>query len=99
VACATRRVMAKAAGGPHFPFRLPASGAGGPQHGFVNLLAAASASVGGTEVGEVAEILDTTADRAEELLARIDRHARLVVSVACSSFDEAVSQLQALGVL
>jgi hypothetical protein len=99
VACATRRVMAKTAGGPHHPFRLPASVAAGPQHGFVNLLAAASASMGGAEVAEVVEILDTEAERGEELLSRIDRHARLVVSVPCSSFDETVSQLRALGVL
>lgn len=98
-ACAARRVPLKATGGAHRPFRLRAASPDGPQHGFVNLLAAASAALAGADVGHLVEVLDTEEDEGSALLGRIDRHARLLVSVECSSLDDAVAHLQALGVL
>jgi hypothetical protein len=99
VVCAARRLPLKAAGGLQRPFRQGESTSGGPQHGFVNLLAAASAAMAGAEAAHLVEILDQEEDDGVALLGRIDRHARsLVVSVACHSIDEAVDQLTALGV-
>jgi hypothetical protein len=98
-ACAARRLPLKATGGVHRPFRLKDASPGGPQHGFVNLLAAASAALAGADTEHLVEILDTEEDEGSELLGRIDRHARLVVSVECTSLDDAVGHLQSLGVL
>lgn len=99
-ACAARRLPLKATGGGHRPFRLREASPGGPQHGFVNLLAAASAALAGADVDHLVEILDTEeGDEGTALLGRIDRHARLVVSVECPSLDDAVGHLQGLGVL
>jgi hypothetical protein len=97
--CAARRLPLKAAGGLQHPFRRGESAPGGPQHGFVNLLAAASAAMAGADAAHLVEILDQQEDEGAALLGRIDRHARsLVVSIACTSIDDAVDQLAALGV-
>jgi hypothetical protein len=99
VACAARQLPLKATGGLQHPFRLAASTPGGPKHGFVNLLAAASMAVAGADAEHLVEILDQEEADGAALVGRIDRHARsLVISVSCGSIDEAVAHLQALGV-
>jgi hypothetical protein len=99
-ACAARRLPLKATAGLHHPFRHQEPSRGGPQHGFLNLLAAASAAAAGAEVGELAEILETEEDGAEAVVSRIDRHARdLVTSIGSCSIEEPVADLQAVGLL
>lgn len=100
VACAARRLPLKATAGLHHPFRHDEPTLGGPQHGFVNLLAAASAAVAGAGVDELVDILETEEGGAPAMFERVDRHARsLVASIGSCSIDEPVADLQALGVL
>lgn len=100
VACASRRLPLKATAGLHHPFRHYETDLGGPQHGFLNLLAAASAAVGGAGHDELVKILETEQDDGATLVERIDRHAReLVASIGSCSIDEPVADLTAAGLL
>jgi hypothetical protein len=106
VACAKRRLPLKATAGLHHPFRraAPAGGVGQPQHGFVNLLAAASVAQTGAGCGEVARILDTEGDEeaggGRSVLVRVDRRSRtLLRSIGSCSIDEPAEGLQSLGLL
>jgi hypothetical protein len=103
VACAKQRLPLKATAGLHHPFRRRAAAGGGgqPQHGFVNLLAAASVAHTGAGCDEVARILDTEDDdRERSLLIRIDRRSRtLLRSIGSCSIDEPAEGLAALDIL
>jgi hypothetical protein len=106
VACARRRLPLKATAGLHHPFRRrgAADGSGQAQHGFVNLLAAASVAQTGASCGDLAGILDTEQDDAGDggraLLFRVDRRCRrLVRAIGTCSIDEPVDDLTALGLL
>jgi hypothetical protein len=95
-ACARRRVSLKATAGLHHPFRSHATG----QHGFLNLLAAASAAVAGEGIGGLAALLDLEVDAADDVMLRLDRTSRsLVSSIGSCSIDEPVEDLLALGLL
>jgi hypothetical protein len=99
-ACARRRLPLKLTAGLHHAFRVGPSSPGGPRHGIVNLLAAASAAVAGAGVDHLTSVLDTEEDEGAELVGRIDRHARsLVTAIGTCSVDEPVTELQALGML
>jgi hypothetical protein len=99
-ACARRRLPLKATAGLHHPFRRRPSSPDGPRHGFVNLLAAASAAAAGASVDHLTTVLDTEDDEAATLVERVDRHCRTVVaSIGTCSLDEPLSELQALGLL
>lgn len=102
VACAQRRVPLKATAGLHHPFRQTASDGGLGQHGFLNLLAAASAAVSGEPFEWMVELLDITAEAEsrDEVLRRVDRSSRsLVASIGTCSIDEPVGYLEALKLL
>lgn len=95
-ACARLRVPFKATAGLHHPFRGDVPG----QHGFLNLLAAASASLVGEGVEGLAALLDTGADKGDQVVVRIDRSSRsLVASIGTCSIDEPVGYLVELGLL
>jgi hypothetical protein len=99
VACADRKLPLKATAGLHHPFRRRSS-LGVVEHGFVNLLAAASAAVAGADADHLVQILDTGESSGGGLLGRIDKHSRaLLTSIGTCSLDEPVSELQALGAL
>jgi hypothetical protein len=99
VACADRKLPLKATAGLHHPFRRRNS-FGVVEHGFVNLLAAASAAVAGADVAHLVQILDTGESSGGGLLGRIDKHARaLLTSIGTCSIDEPVAELQSLGAL
>jgi hypothetical protein len=104
-ACVKRRLVLKATAGLHHPFRRRGAPGGGgqPQHGFVNLLAAASVAQTGAGCEEVAGILDTEPDDHDgerSLLIRVDRRSRaLLRSIGSCSIDEPAEGLAALGIL
>lgn len=100
-ACAAKDVTLKATAGLHQPFRHLDPATGGMQHGFLNLLAAASAAIGGASRAELVEILDTEQGEDDHgVVARVDRRAReLVASVGTCSLDEPIAALRDLGVL
>jgi hypothetical protein len=100
VACAARRLPLKATAGLHHPFRHHAAEIGGPQHGFLNLLAAASAAMAGASADELVDLLEVEVDDRAVVLERIDRRSRdLVASIGSCSIDEPVADLQALSLL
>jgi hypothetical protein len=100
VACAARRLPLKATAGLHHPFRHHAAEIGGPQHGFLNLLAAASAAMAGASADELVDLLEVEVDDRAIVLERIDRRSRdLVASIGSCSIDEPVADLQALSLL
>jgi hypothetical protein len=105
-ACARRRLPLKATAGLHHPFRRRTApdGSGQAQHGFVNLLAAASVALTGAACGDLARLLDMTQEEAGEggrtLLVRIDRRCRtLLQAIGTCSIDEPVEDMTALGLL
>lgn len=99
-ACAARRLPLKATAGLHHPFRHHAADIGGRQHGFLNLLAAASAAVTGAGADELVDLLDMEEDSRDAVLERVDRRSRdLVASIGSCSIDEPVADLQALKLL
>lgn len=100
-ACAAKDVVLKATAGLHQPFRHADPGTGGMQHGFLNLLAAASAAVDGAPRKELVAILETEQGADDDgLVARVDRRGReLVASVGTCSLDEPIAALQDLGVM
>jgi hypothetical protein len=100
VACAHRRVPLKATAGLHHPFRHHPADFGGPQHGFLNLLAAAAAATAGDDVDALEKLLQVEETGRGEVVDRIDRHARdLVASIGTCSIDEPVDDLRKLGLL
>jgi hypothetical protein len=101
VACARRRLPLKATAGLHHPFRRRGgNGSGPPQHGFVNLLAAASVALTDASCGDVAALLDIEEGDGQALLIRLDRRSRgLLRAIGSCSIDEPVEGLQALGLL
>ena len=103
-ACARLRVPFKATAGLHNPFCIQPNGKDGPgrpgQHGFLNLLAAASAALVGEGVDGLTELLGTPADKGDQVIVRIDRSSRsLVASIGTCSIDEPVGHLVELGLL
>lgn len=89
-------VVVKATAGLHEPF--PGEDPTRPRHGFINLLAAASAAVQGSDVDELAAVLSTPAARGDALVARVDRRARgLLASIGTCSLDEPIQALVDLG--
>jgi len=94
-ACARRRVPLKATAGLHHPFRQE-----GGQHGFLNLLAAASAASAGESVESLVDLLDTEEEKGDQVIRRIDRSSRsLVASIGTCSIDEPAEHLRRLGIL
>jgi hypothetical protein len=99
-ACARRRLPLKATAGLHHPFRETAATGGREQHGFLNLLAAASAAVAGDSVEDLVALLDLQQGDAERIVLRLDRTSRsLVASIGTCSIDEPVEDLKAAGLL
>ncbi|HEY3144634.1 MAG TPA: hypothetical protein VGJ86_26115 [Acidimicrobiales bacterium] len=99
-ACAARRVPFKATAGLHHPFRHYEASIGGPQHGFLNLLAAASAATTDVGLDVLIRLLETEESDANTVVERIDRHSReLLAAIGSCSIDEPVADLQALGLL
>lgn len=99
-ACARLRVPFKATAGLHHPFRTWSEDGLPGQHGFLNLLAAASAALVGEGVEGLTALLDTRADKADQVVVRIDRSSRsLVASIGTCSIDEPVGYLVELGLL
>lgn len=100
VACARHGVSLKATAGLHqpFPHQDPASGV--LQHGFVNLLAAASAAMLGATADQVTDILRSPEEDGARVIAQVDRRGRdLLVAIGTCSIDEPVAALVDLGVL
>lgn len=100
LACARRGVSLKATAGLHQPFPRNDSLSGAMQHGFVNLLAAASAAVAGAMPDTLVEILSLPEEEGHRIVAQVDRRAReLVVAIGTCSIAEPVAALENLGVL
>jgi hypothetical protein len=100
VACAQYGISLKATAGLHQPFPRKDPSSGAMQHGFVNLLAAASSAVSGTTVDKVVDILLLSEDERDSIIAQVDRRGRdLLVAIGTCSIDEPVDALVALGVL
>lgn len=99
LACAKQGVRLKATAGLHHPVRHRSDGTGAVEHGFLNLLAAASAVVGGAGRAEVLEVLQADGEGAANgLFARIDRRSReLITSIGTCSLSEPIGALHELG--
>jgi hypothetical protein len=97
VGCAERGIALKATAGLHHPFR--STGADGPQHGLVNLLAAAGAAHAGADVATVAEVLATEEDGAAVLVDSVEGSRALLMTVGTCSIDETVEGLTSRGLL
>ena len=97
VGCHERKLVLKAAGDIHRPFRE--SGDTGPRHGFVNLLAAAAATRSGASPPAVAEVLSAEGADAAPLVDRVGGSRELVASVTTPSVDDPVRELTARGLL
>ncbi|HEX8802700.1 MAG TPA: hypothetical protein VF743_00865, partial [Acidimicrobiales bacterium] len=97
VGCAERGLALKATAGLHQPFRH--QGPAGPQHGFVNLLAAAAAARAGARRPAVAMILAMEEPEAVELVDQLARARDLLLSVGTCSIDEPIDALVARGLL
>lgn len=97
VGCAERGLVLKATAGLHQPFRHTTRT--GPQHGFVNLLAAAAAARDGASPPEVAEILAAEEPEATTLVDRLARSRELLASIGTCSIDEPIRALGERGLL
>jgi hypothetical protein len=97
VGCEGRKLVLKAAGDLHHPFRE--SGDAGHHHGFVNLLAAAAATRSGAPAPAVAAVLSAEGADAEALVDRVGGSRELVASVTVRSVDDTVQELTARGLL
>ena len=95
--CAERGITLKATAGLHHPFR--STGAEGPRHGLVNLLAAAGAAHAGADAPAVSEILAVEEGATPALLERVEGARELLASVGTCSVDETVEGLTAHGLL
>ena len=114
VACASTGVQLKVTAGLHHPFRHPDAAVDAMQHGFVNVLAAATfAHCGGRDEAAIAEVVadaDTAAfvidDRSLSWHGRAvsadeiaSARRALLVAIGSCSFREPVDDLVALGLL
>lgn len=97
VGCAARGLVLKATAGLHQPFHR--SGPGGPQHGFVNLLAAVALARGRAPAGEVAAALAADEAEASRLVACVGGARAMLASIGTCSIDEPVEALAARGLL
>jgi hypothetical protein len=97
VGCVARGIMLKATAGLHQPFRR--SGASGPSHGFVNLLAAAALARQRAPVAEVEAVLATEEADAGDMHTRVAGARGLVASIGTCSIDEPLEALAARGLL
>jgi hypothetical protein len=97
VGCEERKLVLKAAGDLHRPFRE--SGDGGLHHGFVNLLAAAAATRSGAPAPAVAAVLSAEGADAEALVDRVGGSRELVASVTVPSVDDPLRELTTRGLL
>jgi hypothetical protein len=95
--CAERGITLKATAGLHHPFR--ATGADGPRHGLVNLLAAAGAAHAGADAAVLSGILAVEGDGSTVLLEHVEGARGLLASVGTCSIDETVEGLTARGLL
>lgn len=99
--CAAQKVPFKATAGLHRPFRQRDEATGVVEHGFLNLLAAASAAMNEASLDELSDILTASGEDGESpVLTRIDRRAReLLLSIGTCSLDEPKDALVSLGLL
>jgi hypothetical protein len=97
IGCEQRKLVLKAAGDLHRPFRE--SGDTAPRHGFVNLLAAAAATRSGAPAPAVAEVLSAEGADAAGLVDRVGGCRELVASLTVPSVDDPVRELTARGLL
>lgn len=98
VGCATRGLPLKATAGLHQPY-FRARGPEGARHGFVNLLAAAAAAVGGATVTDVTAVLTYEEPAAAVLPSRLQGARRLLASIGTCSIDEPLAALAERGLL
>lgn len=92
-----RSLTLKATAGLHQPFRH--IGPNGPQHGFINLLAAAAAARTGGTPARVADILAMAEPKALDLVDQLTDARQLVSSIGSCSIDEPVEALVKRGLL
>lgn len=99
--CAAKKVPFKATAGLHHPFRHLDEATGATEHGFLNLLAAASAAMHEASLDELVDILATPPDNGRKAIVdRVDRRAReLLISIGTCSIDEPIEALEGLGLL
>jgi hypothetical protein len=97
VGCVERGLTLKATAGLHQPFRQMTET--GPQHGFVNLLAAAGLARHGGDRAAVAAVLAAEEPEATEFLGRVTRSRELLMSIGTCSTDEPMEALTARGLL
>lgn len=97
VGCVERGLTLKATAGLHQPFRHTTPT--GPQHGFVNLLAAASLARDGGDRAAVAAVLATEEPEAAGLAERVGRARELLMSIGTCSIDEPMEALVTRGLL
>jgi hypothetical protein len=97
VGCVERGLTLKATAGLHQPFRHTTST--GPQHGFVNLLAAAAEARKGGDRAAVAAILAAEEPEAAGLVDSVARARELLMSIGTCSIDEPMQALTDRGLL
>jgi hypothetical protein len=97
VGCVERGLVLKATAGLHQPFRHAT--ATGPQHGFVNLLAAAAAARQGGDRASVEAILAAEEPEAAGLTNELARARELLMSIGTCSIDEPMQALTDRGLL
>lgn len=96
--CAAESVVLKATAGLHRAFRHRDEATGTWQHGFVNLLAAATAAIDGHGPEQLAELLAATEEDGDAVLASVDRRAReLLAAIGTCNLDEPIGELEGLG--
>jgi hypothetical protein len=97
VGCVERGLTLKATAGLHQPFRHTTRT--GPQHGFVNLLAAAAEARKGGDRAAVAAILAAEEPEAAGLVDAVARARELLMSIGTCSIDEPMQALADRGLL
>jgi hypothetical protein len=97
VGCVERGLTLKATAGLHQPFRHQTRL--GPQHGFLNLLAAAAEARRGGDRATVAAILAAEESEAAAFVDRLARARELLMSIGTCSIDEPMEALTERGLL
>jgi hypothetical protein len=97
VGCVERGLTLKATAGLHQPFRHTTRT--GPQHGFVNLLAAAAEARKGGDRASVTAILAAEEPEAAGLVDDLARARELLMSIGTCSIDEPMEALTERGLL
>ena len=97
VGCVERGLQLKATAGLHQPFHHVTRT--GPQHGFVNLLAAASAAQSGADRPTVSRILAAPEEQATRFVEHLGRARELLMSIGTCSIDEPMQALVERGLL